>query len=94
MIIDKLIEKIRITENPSVAGLDPKLEYVPEHIRAEMLERYGVGTKAAAKAVLKFNKRLIDAIYDIVPAIKPQVASKRRAAIFLLPCRINNSFLS
>ena len=63
MGFDRLIEKIAATQNPTVAGLDPKLDYVP----AKTLE-------GAAAALLAFNKAIIDEICDIVPAIKPQAA--------------------
>lgn len=71
MSMDLLIEKIREKNNPSVAGLDPKLEYIPEFIKQDSVERYGRTFAAAADAILTFNKGLIDAICDIVPAVKP-----------------------
>lgn len=74
MSLDRLMEKIEQTQNPTVAGLDPKLDYVPEFIRKKNFERYGETLKGAAKAILEFNKGLIDALYDIVPAVKPQAA--------------------
>lgn len=74
MFIDKLIDKIKKTDNPTVMGLDPKFEYIPDHIKKEMTEKYGLGSKAAAKAVFKFNKKLIDSVCDIIPAVKPQLA--------------------
>lgn len=74
MSLDRMIEKIEQTQNPTVAGLDPKLDYVPEYIKAECFEKYGETLKGAAKALLEFNKGLIDALYDIVPAVKPQAA--------------------
>lgn len=74
MSFDRLIKKIIETKNPSVAGLDPRLEYVPEYITKESFEKYGVTLKAAAESILKFNKSLIDELCDIVPAIKPQAA--------------------
>lgn len=74
MSMDKLIEKIVKTKNPTVAGLDPKLEYVPEYIRQKAFKKYGNTLKGAAKALLQFNKGLIDELCDIVPAIKPQCA--------------------
>lgn len=74
MSLDRLIEKIEQTQNPSVAGLDPKLDYVPSYIKEKCFEKYGETLKGAAKALLEFNKGLIDALYDIVPAIKPQAA--------------------
>lgn len=74
MSLDRLIEKIEQTQNPSVAGLDPKLDYVPEFIREKCFEKYGETLKGAAKAIYEFNKGLIDALCDIVPAVKPQAA--------------------
>lgn len=74
MALDRLIEKIEQMQNPTVAGLDPKLDYVPEYIRRKCFDKYGETLKGAAKALLEFNKGLIDALYDIVPAVKPQAA--------------------
>ncbi len=74
MSFDRLIENIVKTQNPSVVGLDPKLEYVPMYIREKKYKKYGKTFKAAAKAILEFNKGIIDEIHDICPAIKPQAA--------------------
>ena len=69
-----LQEKIREKKNPPVAGLDARIEYVPEYIRKEAFEKYGVGLKGAVEALWQFNVGLIDALCDIVPAVKPQAA--------------------
>ena len=61
-------------QNPTVAGFDPKLDYVPASIKESCLEKYGKTLEGAAAALLEFNKAIIDKIYDIVPAIKPQAA--------------------
>jgi len=74
MITDKLIERIKSMQNPSVVGLDPRLSYVPENITKRAYDEFGKTTRGAATALLVFNKAIIDAIYDIVPAVKPQVA--------------------
>lgn len=74
MGFDRLIENIVRTQNPSVVGLDPKLEYVPQYIIDKKVAKYGKTLKAAAKAILEFNKGIIDEIHDICPAIKPQAA--------------------
>lgn len=74
MSMDKLIEKIAEKQNPTVAGLDPKLSYIPEYIRSASYEKYGKTLEGAADALLQFNKGLIDALCDIVPAVKPQAA--------------------
>lgn len=74
MSFDRLIEKIKKTGNPTVVGLDPKLDYVPDFIKEAAFEEKGRDLKGAAYALLKFNKALIDAVCDIVPAVKPQSA--------------------
>ena len=74
MSFDLLQDKIRAMKNPTVAGLDARIEYVPEHIRAAAFEEHGVGLKGAAEAIWQFNAGLIDALCDIVPAVKPQSA--------------------
>ncbi len=74
MSMDKLLEKIAEKQNPTVAGLDPKLSYIPDSIREESYKKYGKTLEGAADALLQFNKGLIDALCDIVPAVKPQAA--------------------
>ncbi|HCA04956.1 MAG TPA: orotidine-5'-phosphate decarboxylase [Ruminococcaceae bacterium] len=74
MAFDRLIESIVKTQNPTVAGLDPKLDYVPASIKNACFEKYGKTLEGAAAALFEFNKAIIDNIYDIVPAIKPQAA--------------------
>ncbi|MEE5992315.1 MAG: orotidine-5'-phosphate decarboxylase [Oscillospiraceae bacterium] len=74
MGFERLITKIKETGNPSVVGLDPKLEYVPSFIKEKFQEEDGCSLKAAAQAIFAFNKAIINEIYDIVPAIKPQAA--------------------
>lgn len=74
MSMDRLLERIVKMQNPTVAGLDPKLSYIPEHIREKSYEKYGKTPEGAADALLTFNKSLIDALCDIVPAVKPQAA--------------------
>ena len=72
--MDLLIKKIIEKKNPTVAGLDPKIDYVPEFIKNKYFKEYGETLKACAYAILEFNKGLIDALCDIVPAVKPQSA--------------------
>lgn len=74
MVIDKLIDKIIETSNPTVVGLDPRIEYIPKFIIDEKYEKYGYTPKAVAEAIYMFNKFIIDEIYDLIPAIKPQIA--------------------
>lgn len=73
-MIDLLIEKIREKGNPTVAGLDPKLDYLPDEMKKKAFSIYGENFEGAANAIFEFNKELIDALYDIVPAVKPQSA--------------------
>ncbi len=74
MSVDLLVEKIKERGNPSVAGLDPKIDYVPMYIREKAYTNYGKNLKGASEAIWEFNRGLIDALYDIVPAVKPQSA--------------------
>ncbi len=74
MAFDRLIENIIEKQNPTVAGLDPKLDYVPASVRDACFAQYGKTLEGAAAALLAFNKAIIDQICDIVPAIKPQAA--------------------
>ena len=74
MAFDRLIDKIVEMQNPTVAGLDPKLDYVPQFIKDRCFAEYGENLKGAAQSLLQFNMALIDELYDIVPAIKPQAA--------------------
>ena len=78
MSFDRLIRKIVETKNPTVVGLDPKLEYIPEELKAEAYAKYGKTLEGAAEAILLFNKGIIDAICDVVPAVKPQCAYYER----------------
>lgn len=74
MSFDTLISKIVSMKNPTVAGLDPKLDYVPEYLRRSFLEEDGETLKAASKAIFRYNQMLIDSLCDIVPAVKLQAA--------------------
>lgn len=73
-MINKLVEKIKKTKAPIVVGLDPMLSYVPKHIIQKSYEAYGETLKGAADAVWQFNKGIIDHVYDLIPAVKPQIA--------------------
>lgn len=68
--IDILIDKIKEKNNPTVMGLDPRYDMIPECIR----NKYAENLSGACDAIFEFNKALIDATYDIVPAVKPQIA--------------------
>ena len=69
-IIDQLIEKIKIMKNPTVIGLDPRYEMLPKCVK----DKYPKTLEGVGQAIIEYNKELIDAIYDIIPAIKPQIA--------------------
>ena len=74
MALDRLIEAVKRTGNPTVAGLDPKLDYLPPAMVKKAFAEHGETLEGAAAAILEFNKGLIDALCDIVPAVKPQAA--------------------
>lgn len=73
-MINKLVEKIKKTEAPIVVGLDPMLAYIPEHIKNRVFAEYGETLEGAAEAVWQFNKEIVDHVYDLIPAVKPQIA--------------------
>lgn len=73
-MINRLTEKIKKTGAPIVVGLDPTLKFVPEHIKKAAFSEYGETMKGAAEAVWQYNKAIVDAIYDLIPAVKPQIA--------------------
>ena len=73
-MINKLIKKIEKTHAPIVVGLDPMLDYVPEHIKAAAFKERGETLEGAAEAIWQFNKAIVDATYDLIPAVKPQIA--------------------
>ena len=74
MSFDHLQEKICEMKNPTVAGLDPRIEYVPQHIQDECYAEFGNGIEGVVEAIYRFNCGLMDALCDIVPAVKPQAA--------------------
>ena len=74
MSFDILQEKIKEKANPTVAGLDARVEYVPPHILKKYTDRLGETLEAAAEAIGEFDRGLIDALCDVVPAVKPQAA--------------------
>ena len=73
-MINKLVEKIKKTGAPIVVGLDPMLNYIPEHIQEAAFAEFGETLEGAAQAVWQFNKEIIDKTYDLIPAVKPQIA--------------------
>ncbi len=73
-MISKLISRIKEKDAPIVVGLDPMLSYIPKKITDEAVAQHGESLEAAADAILRYNKALVDAFYDLVPAVKPQIA--------------------
>lgn len=73
-MINKLIENIKKTEAPIVVGLDPMLDYIPSHIMDKAIKERGETLEAAGAAIWEYNKGIIDAAYDLIPAVKPQIA--------------------
>ena len=73
-MINKLIENIKKTNAPIVVGLDPMLNYVPKHIQDKAYAEYGETLEGAAEAIWQFNKGIVDATHDLIPAVKPQIA--------------------
>ena len=73
-MINKLINNIKRTNAPIVVGLDPMLSYIPEQVQRKAFAEYGETLEGAAEAIWQFNKEIIDNTYDIIPAVKPQIA--------------------
>ena len=73
-MINELVKKIKEKDAPIVVGLDPMLSYIPEHILEDSFAAYGKNLEGAAEAIWQYNKGIIDCIYDLVPAVKPQIA--------------------
>ena len=73
-MINQLTAKIQKTGAPIVVGLDPMLKFVPEHIKKKAFEQFGETLEGAAEAIWQFNKGIVDAVCDLVPAVKPQIA--------------------
>ena len=73
-MINKLIDRIQKTHAPVVAGLDPMLSYVPEHVQKRAYAEYGETLRGAAEAIWQFNREIVDHICDLIPAVKLQIA--------------------
>ena len=73
-MIDQLVAKIKNTQAPIVVGLDPMLNYIPEQVQKKAFEEKGETLAGAAEAIWQFNKAIVDATYDLIPAVKPQIA--------------------
>ncbi len=73
-MINKLTAKIQKTNAPIVVGLDPMLNYIPKHVQEKAFKEYGETLEGAAEAIWQFNKEIVDKTYDLIPAVKPQIA--------------------
>lgn len=73
-MINQLVQRIKETKAPIVVGLDPMLEFVPEQIKKAAFGEYGETLEGAGEAIWQFNRQIIDEVYDLVPAVKPQIA--------------------
>lgn len=73
-MINKLNDKIKKTGAPIVVGLDPMLSYLPQHLLDEAVQERGESLEAVADAIFAYNKQIVDATYDLIPAVKPQIA--------------------
>lgn len=73
-MINQLIKKIQKTKAPICVGLDPMLNYIPEHITQKSYGEFGETLEGAADAIWHFNKEIIDHTYDLIPSVKPQIA--------------------
>jgi orotidine-5'-phosphate decarboxylase len=71
---DNLTNKISVLNNPTVVGLDPRLNQMPDFIKDKAIDEFGETFEGVAAAIFEFNKGIIDAVFDIVPAVKPQIA--------------------
>ena len=74
MKIDTLVKNIQKTNAPIVVGLDPMLNYIPEHIQKKAFAEFGETLEGAAEAIWQYNKGIVDATCDLIPAVKPQIA--------------------
>ena len=73
-MINKLVANIKKTGAPIVVGLDPMLSYVPEQVVKKAFDEFGETLEGAAETIWQFNKEIVDKTYDLIPAVKPQIA--------------------
>ena len=73
-MINKLVANIKKTNAPIVVGLDPMMKFIPEHIKAAAFAEFGETLEGAGEAIWQYNKAIVDAVYDLIPAVKPQIA--------------------
>ncbi|MBP5310601.1 MAG: orotidine-5'-phosphate decarboxylase [Lachnospiraceae bacterium] len=73
-MINKLIANIKKTQAPIVVGLDPTMKLIPDFIINKAIKEHGETLNAAGAAIWEYNKGIIDAICEYIPAVKPQIA--------------------
>ena len=73
-MINRLVAQIKKTGAPIAVGLDPMMKFIPEHIKEKAFAEFGETLEGAAEAIWQYNKAIVDAIYELVPAVKPQIA--------------------
>ena len=80
-MINKLVKEIQAKKAPIVVGLDPMLNYVPEHVQKAAFAEFGETLEGAGEAIFQFNKEIVDKTYDLIPAVKPQIAMHEQFGI-------------
>ncbi|MCL1987114.1 MAG: orotidine-5'-phosphate decarboxylase [Firmicutes bacterium] len=88
MLIDKLISRIIDLDSPIVVGLDPRLDKMPQYLKDKVFLVRGKTPESVARIFYRFNKAIIDNIYDIVPAVKPQIALYEQLGVAGIDCYI------
>ncbi|MGN0325462.1 MAG: orotidine-5'-phosphate decarboxylase [Lachnospiraceae bacterium] len=73
-MINELVAKIKKTQAPIVVGLDPTLKLIPKHLLEKAYKEYGENLEGVSQAIIAYNKGIVDAVADLVPAVKPQIA--------------------
>ena len=80
-MIDQLVAGIKKTEAPIVVGLDPQMKFIPDEVKNPVFDEMGETLEAAGEILFRFNKAIVDAVCDLVPAVKPQIAMYERFGI-------------
>ena len=73
-MINKLVDNMKKKNAPIVVGLDPMLRFIPDHIKNKAYRELGETLEGAAEAIWQFNKEIVDNTWDLIPAVKPQIA--------------------
>ena len=68
-MINKLVQKIQQTNAPIVVGLDPMMNYIPEHIQKKAFAEYGETLEGAAEAIWQYNKEIVDNLYELIKSV-------------------------